>query len=230
MSLRQFLAGLWQLFSGSTIPPAASLPELDPNIVLSVPRFAAELVRGIAVEKKDQRTVMVCERPLLPHQPQLFESFAGVSAAMVEFVSDPEQYAHLRPFIAQLRTHYYGQQEQESCGCRSYYSLVPNLTPRPPLSTTCPRLDPRIVEEMIPRHLKEWRMLPVEKVGDRLVIMCEQPVSPEHREMMEFIYNRSGFEFVSDPQRYPEVRSHFDELLEYHSWQPYFEDGVLEVD
>lgn len=98
MSLKQRLLATWQWLSRSGVSSVA-LPELDPAIVLSVPRFAAEVVDGIAVEKHDERTVVVCERPLLPHQIESFESLAGINATTIEFVSDPTKYAHIRPFI-----------------------------------------------------------------------------------------------------------------------------------
>jgi len=224
MELRNFLAR-WL----SVCRPDITLPTLDPKIVLSIPRFAAEVVNGIAVAKNGERTVIVCERPLLDHQVEAFEKFARMTREGIDFVSEPDQHINIRPQIKLLRRYYYSlrSQHENSYGCLSSFWITPNLKPRPPISDNCSRLNPETIRHMILSDLEEWRVLPVGEAGDYIILFCDQPLSREQKRDVEFFYCSQKFEFVSDSEQYPDIKAHFDELLAYYMWEPYFSCYML---
>jgi len=231
---RKLRAG-WQWFTRRTGVTQEHLPDLNGEVVLSLPEYAAQMVCGIAVSREGDRLVVVCERSLLDHQVEWFESFSGLARNHTDFVFDTDRYADIRPHIKALRRKYYGPVNEErikraerEIGCYNDTYIEPNLEPRPTLSPTCPRLDQCLVDQMVSWQIEKRRMLPVERAGDRLVLVCERPLTTEEVGSIEFSHNRK-FEFVWDPNCYPEVCAHFDELIAYYTWEPYVEQGFLGV-
>jgi hypothetical protein len=79
-----------------------------------------------------------------------------------------------------------------------------------------PVLDARTVQKIPGSLARKFRLIPVKLDGDRLVIVCSQPLTEEDVETLKFMSHREHFEFVTDTQAYPEVRRHLDLLLKLY--------------
>ena len=77
-----------------------------------------------------------------------------------------------------------------------------------------PELEVESVYEISETVARSLRLIPIKTHLGRVQVVCARPLTEREKEIVRRMSSSDRFDFVSDPERYPEVRNRIDELLD----------------
>lgn len=77
-------------------------------------------------------------------------------------------------------------------------------------------LDPDVVN-IIPAHVaSEFKIIPVERTGKIVRLVCVTPLTSEEQETLRFIVPGWEFEYITDPHILPDIRQNIRRVIEHY--------------
>jgi len=123
----------------------------------------------------------------------------------------------VRRFTQARKPHMNNQEGEESTSRSRQDCHLDECVPVCPQLPLPPRfgVDPAVAYSFPPSLARRLRVLPVAARSGSLVLCCERQLTDREKSGIRFITRCENVTFVCDPREFPDVRLHFEELLDY---------------